>query len=37
MAQHFLHIYIRLIEICADCERCEAKTTLAQLLNVLQI
>ena len=34
-AKSFLDCYLRLIEICADSERCKSDTTLEDLLNML--
>jgi hypothetical protein len=35
-AKYFLDYYIRLIEICADNERCKIETTLDQLLKLVE-
>jgi hypothetical protein len=35
-AKDFLDYYLRLIEICADGERCKTETTLEQLLDMVE-
>ncbi|CAF3536557.1 unnamed protein product, partial [Adineta steineri] len=36
IAQGFLDCYLRLIELCADSERCKSETTLDELLKMME-
>ena len=35
-ARHFVNFYIKLIEVCADSQRCQTETTLGDLLKMIE-